>query len=78
MACCACGGWKFRNCLTKLRLKPARKIVHGLSDFRDEQDEAINGECCGGMNNPRSSEHMIWFYARRHGLWYYIEIGKYE
>jgi hypothetical protein len=41
-------------------------------------DEVIHGECCGGMNNPRSSEHMSWFYALRDGTWYYVEIGNYE
>jgi len=43
-----------------------------------QYDEVIHGECCGGMNNPRSSEHMVWFYARREGKWYYVEIGEYE
>lgn len=41
-------------------------------------DEIIHGECCGGSNNPRFSEHMAWFYARRGGNWYYVEIGKYD
>lgn len=41
-------------------------------------DEVIHGECCGGMNNPRSSEQMVSFYARRDGMWYYVEIGKYD
>ena len=44
----------------------------------ERYDEVIHGECCGGMNNPRSSEHMVWFYARREGKWYYVEIGEYE
>ena len=41
-------------------------------------DEIIHGECCGGVNNPRFSEHMAWFYARRDGIWYYVEIGNYD
>ena len=40
-------------------------------------NEVIHGECCGGDNNPRNSEHMAWFYTRREGTWYYVEIGKY-
>lgn len=54
----------------------------GISYARQElpvrYDEIIHAECCGGMNNPRFSENMAWFYARREGMWYYVEIGKYE
>lgn len=41
-------------------------------------DDVIHGECCGGYNNPRFSEHMAWFYARLDGVRYYLEIGRYS
>lgn len=41
-------------------------------------DEIIHAECCGGYQNPHSSEHMVSFYARRDGWWYYVEIGEYD
>jgi hypothetical protein len=41
-------------------------------------DEIIHAGCCGGYQNPRSSEHMVSFYARRDGWWTYVEIGEYD
>ena len=41
-------------------------------------DEVIHGWCClGGELNLHGNEHMAWFYARRDGMWYYVEIGIY-
>ena len=28
--------------------------------------------------DPQTNEHLAWFYAQRDGVWYYVEIGKYE
>jgi hypothetical protein len=40
--------------------------------------EVIHGECSGGMNNPWSNVYITWFYANKDGIWYCVEIGKYE
>ena len=53
-------------------------ISHDGQELPVRYDEIIHAECCGGMNNPRFSENMAWFYARREGMWYYVEIGEYE
>jgi hypothetical protein len=41
-------------------------------------DEIIHAQCCGGQSNPHHSPNMLSFYARRDGIWYYVEIGKYS
>ena len=53
-------------------------ISYGGQELPVSYDEVIHGECCGGMNNPRFSEHMAWFYGLRDRVWYYVEIGNYD
>lgn len=43
-------------------------ISYAGQELPVKYDEVIHGECCGGYNNPRFSEHMAWFYARRDGF----------
>ena len=40
--------------------------------------EVLHGQCCGGGVNPGGSEQMVWFFARRDGMWYYVELGLFE
>ena len=41
-------------------------------------DEVIHYRCCEpAAFNVGGSEQMVWFYARRDGAWYYVELGKY-
>jgi hypothetical protein len=53
-------------------------ISYGGQELPVSYDEVIHGECCGGMNNPRFSEHMAWFYGLQDRVWYYVEIGNYD
>jgi hypothetical protein len=41
--------------------------------------EVIHYKCCEpAAFNPGFSEHMVWFYGLRDGMWYYVEMGIYE
>jgi hypothetical protein len=41
--------------------------------------EVIHYRCCEpAMFNQGGNERMVWFYARRDGMWYYTELGKFE
>jgi hypothetical protein len=41
-------------------------------------DEVIHGWCCQWAKmNPSINENMAWVFARRVGIWYYVEIGIY-
>ncbi len=42
-------------------------------------DEILHNECCAsGVLNPNVNDRMAWFYARRDGKWFYVELGIYE
>lgn len=42
-------------------------------------EEIAHGQCCEpSMFNPSGNAVMVWFYAQRGGLWYYVEAGMYE
>jgi hypothetical protein len=42
-------------------------------------DEIVHYQCCEpGMFNPLGNGSMVWFYARRGELWYYVEVGVYS
>ncbi len=44
-----------------------------------DYDELPHYGCCaaGGLN-PGHAENMLWFFARRGGVWYYVELGVYS
>jgi hypothetical protein len=40
--------------------------------------EVPHSACCSeAALNPGRSEQMVWFFAQREGIWYYVEIGAY-
>ena len=42
-------------------------------------DEIVRNMCCDyALLCPRTSESMVWFYAKRDGKWYYVEAGLFE
>ena len=44
--------------------------------MNERYDEVIHYRCCEpGAFNVNSNEHMVWFYALRDGIWYYVEAG---
>ena len=41
-------------------------------------DQVYHGMCCEpGAFNVSGNEQMVWFYALRDGIWYYVEMGAY-
>lgn len=55
--------------------------ITGLSYSGQELDlsyeEVMHNMCCwGGGFNPGINEDMVWFYARKDGWWYYVELGR--
>jgi hypothetical protein len=68
-----------------LRGKPffffIKEGLTGLSYSGQELDlsyeEVMHNMCCwGGGFNPRMNEDLVWFYARKGGWWYYVELGR--
>ena len=44
-----------------------------------QYDDVIRTGCCGCTPlNGGGNEHMVWFYALRDSIWYYVEIGNYD
>ena len=42
-------------------------------------DDVVHYRCCEpGAFNTAGNEHMVWFYALRDGIWYYVELGAYQ
>jgi hypothetical protein len=42
-------------------------------------DDMFHYGCCGfAANDNGGNQAMVWFYALRDGMWYYVEIGHYE
>ncbi len=47
--------------------------------LEQEYDQVIHYACCEpAAFNPGFSERMVWFFALRDGMWYYVEMGVYE
>ena len=47
--------------------------------LEQEYEQVIHYACCEpAAFNPGFSERMVWFYALRDGMWYYVEMGVYE
>jgi hypothetical protein len=51
----------------------------------DEQETMLGFEeiphygcCSAGMLNPKRTQNMVSFFARKDHTWYYVEIGVYE
>ncbi|MEN4042845.1 MAG: hypothetical protein ROW52_00495 [Anaerolineaceae bacterium] len=41
-----------------------------------QYDLVIHGQCCEpAIFNPAGNERMVWFYALRENIWYYVELG---
>jgi len=41
-----------------------------------QYDQVIHGQCCEpAVFNPAGNDRMVWFYALRDGVWYYVELG---
>jgi len=54
-------------------------ISYGGETLSQTYDEVIHYQCCEpSVFNLRSNEHMLWFYARKDGMWHYVEIGVYD
>jgi hypothetical protein len=53
-------------------------LWYGDAPLAAQFDEVIHYRCCepAAFNNGGNSR-MAWFYARRAGMWEYVEIGKY-
>ena len=44
-----------------------------------QYDEVIYYRCCEpAMFNVGGNETMVWFHARKGGMWYYVEMGVYR
>ena len=43
-----------------------------------EYDEVLHANCCGSTLNAQSNQNMAWFYGLRGGIWYYVELGRYD
>ncbi|MBP2016822.1 hypothetical protein J2Z79_000195 [Symbiobacterium terraclitae] len=42
-------------------------------------DEVVHYRCCEpAAFNPRANDSMVWFWARRGDMWYYVEAGVYD
>jgi hypothetical protein len=53
-------------------------LSYGDKELDVNFDEVMHNVCCwGGGINPELNEDMVWFYARKDGWWYYVELGRY-
>ena len=51
-------------------------MVYAGQVLNERYDEVIHYRCCEpGAFNVNSNERMVWFYALRDGIWYYVEAG---
>ncbi|HFD40688.1 MAG TPA: hypothetical protein ENJ31_12665 [Anaerolineae bacterium] len=53
-------------------------LVYDGQPLPVEYDYVYHGMCCEqAMYNVAGNEQMVWFYALRDGIWYYVEMGVY-
>ncbi len=54
-------------------------VSYATWDLPQQYDEVIHYRCCEpSMFNPAGNDTMVWFWARRDGVWYYVEAGAYQ
>ncbi|HWI51464.1 MAG TPA: hypothetical protein VNT01_04905 [Symbiobacteriaceae bacterium] len=54
-------------------------INYGGKDQGARYDEVVHYMCCEpAMFNPAGNEQMVWFYARKGEMWYYVEAGVFR
>jgi hypothetical protein len=53
------------------------RVMYNGQDLGLAYDEVIHYRCCEpAMFNPSANGQMVWFYARKAGYWYYVEITQ--
>jgi hypothetical protein len=69
----------FRKGLPLLGWGGQVRISYGDETLPLIYDEVVHYRCCEpAVFNIGSNEHMLWFYARKDGMWYYVEMGVYD
>jgi hypothetical protein len=53
-------------------------ISWGGKPLEQTWDVIVHDQCCDpGMYNPAGNGTMVWFWARKGDMWYYVEAGEY-
>lgn len=53
-------------------------ISYDGEDLPLEYDAILHTTTTSSPLDPKVNEHMAWFYGIRDGMWYYVEVGRYE
>jgi len=55
------------------------RMFYGSAELPYSYDDVKRGWGCEAeLLSPDGNDHMVWFYARRDGWWYYVEAGVYK
>ena len=62
-----------------IKLGGAWHLRYGDLMLPSGYDDIVHFQCCDNSTfNPCYNENMVWFYARRGGICYYVEVGIYK